>query len=279
MSPPREASHLDKAAPPGSSIYYALRFLPAERRQALTAFAAFVREVRGMLETVSDAGVAQAKLAWWHADVERAASGQAQHPTLRVLSPHLHERQIDHRLLAAIVEGARIDAEQTRFFDFAGLRHYGEHAGGIPMEVAARLLGHGSDATLRYAHTLGLALALTELIRDTGGHAARGRLYLPIDELQRFDVRAQEVLQRQHSPRFEALMRFQCERALETFDQALAELPVADRRAQKPGLILARIARALLTEIADSGYPVLQQRIALTPLRKFWLAWRTQALG
>lgn len=279
MSQPRDAYIQDKAAAPGSSVYYALRFLPPERRQALTAFTAFQREVRGVIDQVSDPQVAAAKLAWWHAEVQRAFDGQAQHPTLRVLAPHLHARGIDARLLTAIVEGARIDAGQGRFFNFAGLRHHGEHACGIPMEVAARLLGHTQDATLRYAHTLGLALQLTGLIRDAGKHAAQGRIDLPVDELQRFGVKAQDVLQRHYSPQFSALMKFQCERALQTFDEALAQLPAADRRAQKPGLILARISRALLAEIARSDYQVLHQRIVLTPLRKFWLAWRTQAFG
>lgn len=279
MPPPRDEYIQDKAAPPGSSLYYALRFLPADKRHALMVFTAFVREVRGILESVTDASVANAKLAWWRAEVQRAYDGQAQHPTLRALAPHLQASAIDPRLLLAIVEGTRIDAEQSRFFDYAGLRHYAEHACGIPAEVAARLLGHTHDDTLRAAHTLGLALTLTGVIRDAGRHATQGRVYLPVDELQRFGVKAQDVLQRRGSPEFQALMRFQAERALRTFDEAIALLPAADRRSQKPGLILIRIARTLLAEIARSDYAVLEQRIALTPLRKFWLAWRTQALG
>jgi phytoene synthase len=278
MSLPR-AEPVENHAPPGSSIYYALRFLPPELRQALHALHGLVQEVRAIPEQVSDPGVAAAKLDWWQTELARACAGQAQHPTLRLLAPQLHARQIDARLLTAIVEGARRDAEAQRFFNFASLRHYCEHAGGIPMEVAARLLGHRQEATLRYAHTLGQALQLTLLLRDTGRHAAQGRLYLPVDELQRFDVRAQDVLQRQSSPALTALLRFQGARAMQMLDEAQALLPDEDRRAQKPGLILARIARALLNEIADSNYPVLQQRISLTPLRKFWLAWRVQALG
>ncbi|KAF1019683.1 MAG: Phytoene synthase [Paracidovorax wautersii] len=279
MPPPRDEHIQDKAAPPGSSLYYALRFLPADQRHALTTFTAFVREVRGILENVTDAGVANTKLAWWRTEIQRAYDGQTQHPTLQALAPHLQAAAIDARLLLAIVEGTRIDAEQNRFFDYEGLRHYGEHASGIPAEVAARLLGHTHDDTLRAAHGLGLALTLTGVIRDAGRHAAQGRLYLPVDEMQRFGVKAQDVLQRRSSPEFQALMQFQAERALRTFDDAIALLPAADRRAQKPGLILARIARTLLAEIARSDYAVLEQRIALTPLRKFWLAWRTQALG
>ena len=112
-----------------------------------------------------------------------------------------------------------------------------------------------------------------------GEDALRGRIYLPISELQQFDVKAHEILQRQHSPNFVALMQFQAERALRLYDEALALLPAADQRAQKPGLMMASIYRTLLREIQADGFQVLHQRVSLTPLRKFWLAWKTQAFG
>ena len=112
-----------------------------------------------------------------------------------------------------------------------------------------------------------------------GEDALRGRIYLPVNELQRFDVKAHEILNRVPSDRFLALMRFQAERAQGLYDQALALLPNADRRSQKPGLMMASIYRTLLREIEARGFPVLRERVALTPLRKLWLAWKMQALG
>ncbi|MEY3146401.1 MAG: hypothetical protein RL342_2072, partial [Pseudomonadota bacterium] len=94
-----------------------------------------------------------------------------------------------------------------------------------------------------------------------------------------FEVKAQDILQRSYSPRFTALMQFQAQRAQQLYDEALALLPSTDRRAQKPGLMMASIYRALLGEIERDNFRVLHQRISLTPLRKFWLAWRVQALG
>ncbi len=129
------------------------------------------------------------------------------------------------------------------------------------------------------AATLGLAFQLTNIIRDVGEDALRGRIYLPIAELQQFDVKAHEISQRQHSERFTALMKFQADRAHQLYDQALALLPAADWRAQKPGLMMASIYRTLLREIEHENFQVLHQRIRLTPLRKFWLAWKVQALG
>lgn len=172
-----------------------------------------------------------------------------------------------------------MDLQQTRYLDWPGLQRYCHLVAGVVGEVSARIFGQTDEATTRYAHTLGLAFQLTNIIRDVGEDAMRGRIYLPIDDLQRFDVKAQELLQRQYSPRFEALMRFEAERAHTLYDEALALLPQADRRSQKAGLMMASIYRTLLREIEASQFQVLHQRIALTPLRKLWLAWKMQALG
>jgi len=150
---------------------------------------------------------------------------------------------------------------------------------GIVGEVTARIFGQTDERTTQYAHTLGLAFQLTNIIRDVGEDAMMGRIYLPVSELQQFDVKAHEILKRTYSDRFTALMRFQAERAHRLYDEALALLPDADRRAQKPGLMMASIYRTLLREIERDNFQVLHQRIKLTPLRKFWLAWKVQALG
>jgi phytoene synthase len=146
-------------------------------------------------------------------------------------------------------------------------------------EVASNIFGREDERTVAYAHRLGLAMQLTNIIRDVGDDARRGRIYLPLDELKRFDVRTHEILLRQapwgYSERFTALMKFQADRAQRTFDEAMALLPEADRRAQRPGLAMAQIYRTLLAEIESDGFQVLHQRVALTPLRKVWIAMRT----
>jgi phytoene synthase len=151
--------------------------------------------------------------------------------------------------------------------------------------VTIRIFGYRDPAAEPLAEKVGIAFQLTNIIRDVGEDALRGRIYLPIQELQRFDVKAHELLKRgigaepSFPQRFAALMAFQIERALATYDEAIALLPSADRRAQKPGLMMASIYRTLLREIAREPALVLTQRVGLTPLRKFWLAWKMQALG
>lgn len=268
-----------KAAASGSSFYYAFLFLPRERRAAITAFYAFCREVDDVVDEVSEASVAQAKLGWWRKEVQSAFAGQPSHPVTQALMPWTAVYGITAAHLNAVIEGCEMDLTQSRYLDLAGLQRYCHLVAGIVGEVAARIFGQTDPATTAYAHQLGLAFQLTNIIRDVGEDAMRGRIYLPISELQQFDVKAHELLKREYSERFRALMQFQTERALRTYDEALALLPAADLRAQKPGLMMASIYRTLLREIQAEGYQVLHQRIGLTPLRKFWLAWKTQALG
>ncbi|WP_092741047.1 presqualene diphosphate synthase HpnD [Paracidovorax valerianellae] len=268
-----------KAAASGSSFYYAFLFLPAPRRAAITAFYGFCREVDDVVDEVSDAGVARTKLAWWQAEVAQSFAGRATHPVMQALMPHTAAYGIEERHLQAVIDGCQMDLEQTRYLDFAGLSRYCQLVAGVVGEVAARIFGQTDERTTQYAHTLGLAFQLTNIIRDVGEDAMMGRIYLPVAELQQFDVKAHEVLKRQYSDRFTALMRFQAERAHGLYDEALALLPPADRRAQKPGLMMASIYRTLLREIERDNFQVLHQRVSLTPLRKFWLAWKVQALG
>jgi len=269
----------DRAAKSGSSFYYAFRFLPPDRRGAITAFYAFCREVDDVVDEVHDPGVAATKLAWWRKEVAEAFAGAPHHPAMQALLPHASRYAISAEHLLAVIEGCEMDLRQTRYLDFAGLVRYCHLVAGIVGEVAANIFGREDGGTVAYAHKLGLAMQLTNIIRDVGDDARRGRIYLPMDECKQFDVKANELLQREspwgYSERFTALMKFQAERAHRTFDEAIALLPERDRRAQRPGLAMAQIYRTLLREIEADGFRVLHQRVALTPLRKVWIAMRT----
>ncbi|MEZ7828165.1 MAG: presqualene diphosphate synthase HpnD [Brachymonas denitrificans] len=268
-----------KAAASGSSFYYAFLFLPAERRAAITAFYAFCREVDDVVDEVSDPSLAQTKLAWWENEVRQSFAGKPTHPVMRALMRHAPTFGIEQRHLMAVIEGCQMDLQQTRYLDFAGLQRYCHLVAGIVGEVSARIFGQTEQQTTEYAHQLGLALQLTNIIRDVGEDAMRGRIYLPISDLQHFGVKASSILAREYSPEFVEMMRYQAQRAHQYYDKALALLPASERRAQKPGLMMASIYRTLLREIEQENFQVLHQRISLTPLRKFWLAWKVQALG
>jgi len=277
-----------KAAASGSSFYYAFLFLPPPQRAAITAFYAYCREIDDVVDEVHDPAVAQLKLHWWRLQVARCydtSHGVPEHPALQALQPHLATYGIEAEHLLQIIDGCQMDLEQSRYLDYPGLQRYCHLVAGVVGEVAARIFGQSTIQTTAYAHRLGLALQLTNIIRDVGEDALRGRIYLPVNELQRFEVKAHELLKRGQGAeagfeaRCTALLQFQIARALGVYDEALALLPAADRRAQKPGLMMASIYRRLLQQIATDPLRVLTQRVRLTPLTKFWLAWKVQALG
>jgi phytoene synthase len=268
-----------KAAASGSSFYYAFLFLPPPRRAAITAFYAFCREVDDVVDEVTDPGVARTKLAWWKAEVAQSFAGNPSHPVMQALMPGVAAFALEQEQLQSVIRGCEMDLEQNRYLDFPNLQRYCHLVAGVVGEVSARIFGQTRPRTTEYAHKLGLAFQLTNIIRDVGEDAMRGRIYLPVNELQQFDVKAHEILQRKYSDRFAALMQFQAQRAQALYDEALALLPAEDRRAQKPGLMMASIYRTLLREIEDEDFKVLNQRISLTPVRKLWLAWKVQALG
>ncbi|MEP6657563.1 MAG: presqualene diphosphate synthase HpnD [Betaproteobacteria bacterium] len=264
-----------KAAQSGSSFYYSFLFLPPPRRRAITALYAYCREVDDVVDEISDPQLARTKLAWWRSEVAAMFAGNPSHPVTRALEPLLDTYDLREAHLQAVIDGMAMDLDRSRYLDFAELERYCHRVAGVVGILSANIFGHTQDATLDYAHDLGIAFQLTNIIRDVGEDARRGRIYLPQEDLARFHVTPSGLLQRDIGPAFADLMRFEVARARQWYERALAQLPAADRGAQRPGLIMAAIYRTLLDEIERSHFAVLDQRIALTPLRKFWIAWKT----
>ena len=269
----------EKTVQSGSSFYYSFLFLPPQRRLAITALYAFCREVDDTVDECTDQSIARIKLAWWRNEVSNTYAGKPEHPVMKALQPHIAPYQLQEQHLQAIIDGMEMDLDQTRYLDYPALQRYCWHVASVVGILSASIFGFTDPSTLLYAEKLGLAFQLTNIIRDVGEDARKGRIYLPINELQQFNVTAADLLNARHSERFEALMRFQVERAKSIYTEAFALLPRQDRRAQRPGLMMSAIYRTLLDEIERDRYQVLTQRISLTPLRKLWLAWKTYVRG
>ena len=268
-----------KAAASGSSFYYSFLFLPGGRRRAITALYAFCREVDDVVDECHDPQIAATKLAWWRQELARLYGGHPEHPVTRALQPLLAEFNLAQEQLLEIIDGMEMDLQQTRYLDFTALSLYCYRVASVVGLLAAEIFGTTDRRTQKYAHDLGTAFQLTNIIRDVGEDARRGRVYLPIDELQRFDVSVADILAGRQTDNFRRLMEFQIERAETYYAQAMNALPASDRKAQRPGLVMAAIYRTLLDEIRRDGCRVLSQRTSLTPVRKLWIAWRTWIKG
>lgn len=264
-----------RAAASGSSFYYSFLFLEPKRRQAITALYAFCREVDDVVDECPDQQLARTKLAWWRGEVQALYEGRPSHPVTQALMGSLRQFSLPQEQLQEIIDGMEMDLEQARYPDFKALHLYCYRVASVVGLLAAEIFGYTERQTLKYAHDLGLAFQLTNIIRDVGEDARRGRVYLPQDELQRFGVSADDLLHARYGENFSRLMAFQVERARDMYKQAFAQLPAADRKAQRAGLIMAAIYQATLNEIVRDNYRVLDQRISLPPLRKLWLAART----
>jgi phytoene synthase len=265
----------DKAAASGSSFYYSFLFLPRDKRRAITALYAFCREVDDVVDECTDSQVARSTLNWWRGQVAEIYGGKPQHPVALALVPVTKQFNLAQEHLLEIIDGMEMDLDQPRYNDFKSLQLYCYRVASVVGLLSVEIFGYSDRQTLKYAHDLGLAFQLTNIIRDVGEDARRNRIYLPMDEMQKFHVTAADILNARESENFQKLMAFQIERAQRYYQQALSQLPDVDRKNQRTGLIMAAIYRATLNEVAASGCHVLKERISLTPLRKLWLAWST----
>jgi phytoene synthase len=258
--------------PPGSSAYYALQRCPVPQRSGLAALLRFHVQVRSIVTSVSDLSVAQAKLAWWSAQVDAMAHGQAEHPTLRALAPALQASGLPAQALRGVIDSVRIDLQQNRWIDRPALLHYARMGSGQTLRNAAVLLGLDAPAAQANAEELGVGLRLASGIRHLGRDAVHGRIYLPLDAMQRHGVSAAQLQQRRMDGAVAALLAEQTALARQTLEQALAGLAPFARGQTAPLRALGAMTLALLREIERSDYAVLHQRISLTPLRKLWIS-------
>jgi len=265
----------EKAARSGSSFYYSFMFLPEQQRKAITALYAFCREVDDIVDSNIDTIIKQTKLQWWRDEISGLFNGRPQHPVSRALAPAIENYNLPQEQFEEIIDGMEMDLHNRRYDSFKELSLYCHRVASVVGLLAAEIFGYHDRKTQRYAHDLGMAFQLTNILRDVYEDAKRNRIYLPQDELQSFKINDSDIIEGKSSDKFIALMQFQTSRAQDYYDKAMTELPDSDRYAQRAGLVMARIYQATLNEIANDGYRVLQHRIKLTPMRKFWLAWKT----
>jgi phytoene synthase len=265
-----------KAAASGSNFYASFFFLPPARRRAITALYAYCREVDDIVDECADPLEAAARLSEWRDEIGHLYAGRPKHPIARALFPFLSEFDLPKARFLEIIDGMEMDLYRTRYPDFDALLLYCYRVAGAVGLLAVEIFGGTNEATRDYANALGTALQLTNIIRDVAEDALRGRIYFPLDELERFGVSEQDILASRDSDAFRHLMAFQIDRAERFYAEAMRALPDADRRAQRPGLVMAAIYRAVLDEIKRDTGAALRRRVSLPAWEKLWisgLAW------
>lgn len=265
----------DKTAKSGSSFYYSFLFLPDAQRKAITALYAFCREVDDVVDECSDADLAHSKLNWWRAEIFGTFDGKPNHPVCQALTTSIANFDLPKEHFIEIIDGMEMDLQQTRYNTFAELDQYCYRVASVVGLLAAKIFGFKNPATLNYAHNLGLAFQLTNILRDVKEDARRGRIYLPLEELETFSVSEQDVFDNHCTDNMRNLLDFQAQRASDYYDKAFALLPEGDRYAQRTGLIMASIYQTTLATIQKDSCQVLSRRISSSPLKKLWIAWRT----
>lgn len=265
-----------KAAQSGSSFTVSFIFLPKIQREAMTALYAFCREVDDVVDECTDYSVAQTKLNWWKSEVANLYLNTPQHPVTKALQPVIVEFNLAQEHFLEIIDGMEMDLKFNRYEDFKQLQLYCYRVASVVGLLSAQIFGFKNRKTLKYAHDLGMAFQLTNIIRDVGEDARRGRIYLPLDELKKAKVTENDILQSRETPQFKELIEYQIERAESYYDKALRELPAEDAKQQRTGLMMAAIYRTLLREIKrDSAEKVLNSRTSIPPFRKLMLAIQT----
>ena len=264
----------NQAAPSGSSFYYSVLFLPAEKRRALTALFAFYREIEESTKECSDPALGQIKLNWWRQELATAFGGHAQHPVTQALLPMASQFALPQELLLQLIDGVEGGLLKNRHADFRSLQDYCYRTSGLAEQLAARILGLNDPNALQHAQELGLAFGLTHVILNVRDDARCNRILLPQDELERFGVMAADILNLHETENFKKLIEFVIDKAESCYNRATSGFPAAERKAQRARMALAAIYRSLLREIREDRYRILRQRVDLTPVRKLWLAWK-----
>lgn len=265
----------DKAAKSGSSFYYSFMFLPPVQKQAIIALYAFCREVDDVVDECTDPSLASNKLEWWRSEIDKLFAGEPTHPVTQALKTSTENFNLPQEYFVEIIDGMAMDLEQFTYANFKELSLYCYRVASVVGLMAAEIFGYEDRQTLKYAHNLGMAFQLTNILRDVAEDAARGRIYIPQDEMQQFNVSQQDILGHQMTDNARQLMAFQAQRANDYYQKAFDLLPETDRYSQRCGIIMSAIYQATLKEIENDDFRVLDQRISLTPLRKLWIAWRT----
>lgn len=259
----------------GSNFYYSFFFLPAARREAMYTVYAFCKEVDNAVDEAPPGSDPAEAIRRWRAEVVAVYGGAPTHPVAISLAGHVRHLGIPREYFDELINGVEMDLSTTRYSTFDELSRYCYRVACVVGLICLHIFGTRDPRAKDYAVTLGMAFQLTNILRDLGTDADRGRIYLPLEDLTRFGCTEELLLQRRYSPRFDGLMAFQCKRAHEFYDKAraiLESLPRADRQSLTPAEMMRGVYERILLRIEQAGYRVFDSRISVPPVSRLAIA-------
>ncbi len=259
----------------GSNFYYSFFFLPAARRAAMYTVYAFCKEVDSAVDEAPPGSDPAEAIRRWRAEVAAVYGGAPTHPVAISLAAHVRHLGIPREYFDELINGVEMDLTTTRYITFDELSRYCYRVACVVGLICLHIFGTRDPRAKDYAVNLGMAFQLTNILRDLGTDAYRGRVYLPLEDLTRFGYTEELLLQHHYSPRFNNLMAFQCKRAHEFYDKAhtiLESLPLADRKALTPAEMMRGVYERILLRIEQAGYRVFDSRISVPPVSRLAIA-------
>ncbi|MGH6634931.1 MAG: squalene/phytoene synthase family protein [Gammaproteobacteria bacterium] len=262
-------------APPGSSLYYSNLHLAPEKKHAFLALHALWLQLEEILHEATDPGVGRMKLQWWREEIERAFHGEARYPVAVVLARSFNCFAAAKQPFWDAINAVDLELSHAGHATFASLEPFLDQMGRL-WGLSALIDGYRDEHTPEALKQLGSACELSLLIQNLPRDMARGRPHMPLDEAERAGVQLDQPVHANDSLALRRFVGIQAKRASERLQESLERLPVRDRLSQLHSLILGNIYHATLHEIAQDGFRVAEHHIALTPLRKLWIAWSTR---
>ncbi len=259
----------------GTNFYYSFALLSREKREALYALYNLCRRLDDAADDAASPEAGAQDLRTWREEIERTFDGRPSHPLTVAFYPHLTRYRIPQKYLQDLITGMEMDLQGTRYETFEDLRLYCYRVASVVGLMSIEIFGYRNPATRAYAETLGLALQLTNILRDLEPDARRGRVYLPGEDLRRFGYSEDNLREGVYNEAFIELIRFQCERARRYYRQAEELLPPEDRGSMLPARAMGGIYFRLLEKIERARYDVFSGRITLSKPEKLWIALKT----
>jgi phytoene synthase len=266
----RECAEITRRS--GSSFASTFWMLPRPKRNALHAIYAFCRLADDIADDPEVAGDRTALLARWREELDDAFRGKPQHAVGVALSDAIESYQLPERVFLDLLAGVEFDLAEEPVETFDDLKLYCYRVASTVGLLVVRILGFENSRSLEFAETLGIAVQLTNVLRDVGDDASTGRIYLPKIEFERFGISTESVFAGEMSAELQLMLSFNAKRAASYYERAEKLLPNEDRRSLRPAIAMGRIYRALLDELIERNFPCFEQPVRLSKPRRIAIA-------